>query len=102
MPQGGTLTFSLDKDVRELDDDESWGLKRGRYATITVEDTGSGMTDDVQSRMFEPFFTTKEPGEGTGLGLSAVYGTIRGHNGKIEVSSTVGNGSSFKLFLPIA
>ncbi len=77
-------------------------LKENRpYAKITVRDTGKGMEKNEIDRMFDPFYTTKEIGEGTGLGLSVVYGIVRGHNGEITVESTKGKGTSVSVFLPI-
>ena len=68
---------------------------------IEVEDTGMGMPKEITSRIFDPFFTTKPIGKGTGLGLSIAYGIIQKHNGSIEVTSTVGKGTCFKIRLPI-
>ncbi|MBX9870207.1 MAG: histidine kinase [Burkholderiaceae bacterium] len=68
---------------------------------IEVEDTGMGMSKEITSRIFDPFFTTKPIGKGTGLGLSIAYGIIQKHNGSIEVASTVGRGTCFKIRLPI-
>jgi CheY-like chemotaxis protein len=67
---------------------------------VTVSDTGAGMTEEVREHMFEPFFTTKKPGQGTGLGLAAVHGTIHSHGGAIAVSSTVAVGTTIDLYLP--
>jgi PAS domain S-box-containing protein len=74
----------------------------GRYATIHVRDIGTGIDEAVFGKMFEPFFTTKPPGEGTGIGLATVFGIITQAGGGIDVTSTVGAGSSFQLYLPVA
>ncbi|MGH1372649.1 MAG: response regulator [Cellvibrionaceae bacterium] len=68
---------------------------------VVISDTGSGMSEEVASRIFDPFFTTKAVGEGTGLGLAVTYGIIEGHSGHIHVSSTLGEGTSFTVLLPI-
>jgi signal transduction histidine kinase len=74
----------------------------GRYAVLEVEDNGPGMTEDIRRRVFEPFFTTKEPGVGTGLGLSVSYMIVtQNHKGVMEVQSTPGRGTVFKVRLPI-
>jgi two-component system cell cycle sensor histidine kinase/response regulator CckA len=102
MPDGGT--FSISVDTRELSA-EACGrldaaLEPGEVVVIRVSDTGSGMSAGVRGRMFEPFFTTKPLGQGTGLGLSAVHGTLRNHGGAIVVHTEEGVGSSFELILP--
>jgi CheY-like chemotaxis protein len=74
-------------------------LVPGRYACLRVEDTGSGMDSKTLNRLFEPFFTTKEVGKGTGLGLSLVYGIVTDSGGAIDVTSTVGQGSCFTIYL---
>src|ERR1044071_7606286 len=73
----------------------------GTYLCITVSDTGSGIDAAVRDRIFDPFFTTKDPGQGTGLGLTAVYGIMREHDGFVEVDSELGRGTTFRLYLPL-
>jgi two-component system cell cycle sensor histidine kinase/response regulator CckA len=77
------------------------GLAPGKYAWLRVTDTGKGMDAATQLRVFEPFFTTKPLGEGTGLGLSVVWGIARAHGGAVTVDSAVGHGSTFSMYLPI-
>ena len=101
MPNGGKLTIkteniSVDAEaVRERP-----AFVPGNYASLTVRDTGAGMDVEVQAHIFEPFFTTKKLGEGTGLGLSTVYGIVKQSGGYIWVSSEPGRGSSFSLYFP--
>jgi CheY-like chemotaxis protein len=78
------------------------GLQEGRYARISVQDNGTGMSEEVRKRAFEPFFTTKPSGRGTGLGLSVVHGIVRAHGGFIEISSQVGVGTRVDVYLRTA
>ena len=78
------------------------GLARGRYVMLAVRDTGDGMDGEVLAHLFEPFFTTKRPEQGTGLGLSTVYGIVRQAGGDVRVLSDVGRGSAFEVYLPRA
>lgn len=101
MPSGGLLSImgenvEIDEEYARLNLD----AKVGPHIVITVADTGVGIPYEIVDRIFEPFFTTKEVGKGTGLGLSTVLGIIKSHGGFIEVSSQIGNGTEFKVFLP--
>ncbi|MBW4615681.1 MAG: PAS domain S-box protein [Desmonostoc vinosum HA7617-LM4] len=101
MPDGGSIKISAEnKFIDEAYARMNLDAKVGDYTVITVTDTGIGMPPEIVDRIFEPFFTTKEVGTGTGLGLSTVLGIVKSHNGFIKVSSQVGRGSKFKLFLP--
>ncbi len=102
MPHGGTLSVSGRDVTLDAARGELIGVPPGEYVELRVSDTGIGMTDDVRVRVFEPFFTTKVGGQvqGTGLGLSTVYGIIQSHNGSIVVESTPGDGTSFMIYLP--
>ncbi len=103
MGAGGRLTIQTDEIVLLKEDtllDPE--MRHGRFAVLAVSDTGQGMTQDVLERIFDPFFSTKGPGRGTGLGLSVVYGIVQQHDGMIRVYSEPGQGSTFRLYLPIS
>lgn len=103
MPQGGRLRVEVTSVVvgEELCAQHP-SLRPGESVRLTVSDTGMGMTAETMARAFEPFFTTKEPGRGTGLGLSTVYGIVKQCGGAITVESEPGSGSTFSVYLPIA
>ncbi len=103
MPGGGKLTICTDNLTLDQESctDSSFDLVPGNYIALSVVDTGTGMTPQVQKRIFEPFFTTKEKGKGTGLGLSAVYGIVKSHKGSVSVNSKPGQGTAFSVYLPI-
>lgn len=101
MPDGGTLNLSatnlwIDEQYARLNLD----AQVGAYIVITAKDTGTGIPQDAIDRIFEPFFTTKELGKGTGLGLSTVLAIVKSHGGFVEVTSAIGQGTQFKIYLP--
>lgn len=101
MPHGGTLTLSAENvDVGGPNAGPNTEAKPGPYVLIQVEDSGTGIPAEDVEKIFDPFFTTKEPGKGTGLGLSTSLSIIKSHGGFIRVRSAVGNGTTFKVFLP--
>ena len=90
-PERGTITIRT----------ELWAESQGERVSLTISDTGSGISKENLSRVFDPFFTTKPVGQGTGLGLSLSYGIIQKHNGQIEVESEPGRGTCFRIVLPV-
>jgi PAS domain S-box-containing protein len=101
MPNGGTLILSVQNCM--VDDhfaQQHLDAQVGRYVVITVADTGTGIPPKVRDLIFDPFFTTKPVGQGTGLGLSTVLGIVRSHGGFLQVSSEVGQGTQFHVYLP--
>ncbi len=99
---GGILEIRLEEMSYKAGQNLSLNLDEGQYVKLTIKDNGSGITSDVKEKIFDPYFTTKAVGEGTGLGLSVVYGIIKDHKGLINVDSVPGVGTSFDLFLPVA
>jgi two-component system, cell cycle sensor histidine kinase and response regulator CckA len=101
MPRGGRLRIET-RNVEVVDSSslQPSGTAPGRYVRITVEDTGAGMDETTVSHVFEPFFSTKEPGKGSGLGLSAVYGIVCQSGGAIEIASRLGSGTAVHIYLP--
>jgi PAS domain S-box-containing protein len=99
---GGILELTLNQVVLSpMDLDQFSGIEAGRYLRLGVRDTGAGMTEEVLDRIFEPYFTTKEKGDGTGLGLSVVHGIVTSYGGSIKISSEIGKGTMFNIFLPV-
>ncbi|NUP90482.1 MAG: PAS domain S-box protein, partial [Candidatus Sumerlaeia bacterium] len=101
MPGGGKIVIETGTATLGMDFvKERGGTEAGRYAVLSVRDTGEGIPPDVLPRIFEPFFTTKGVGEGTGLGLATVYGIVAQHGGLVDVESTPGQGATFRVYLP--
>src|SRR5262249_38518703 len=103
MPKGGKLVIS----TSEVQVEEAYASlhpesRPGAFVCLTVTDTGCGMDSNTLERLFEPFFSTKEVGKGTGLGLATVYGIVKQHEGWIEVSTKLGSGTTFRIYLPMA
>ena len=102
QPKGGTLTISLEETTVPASDMLTFAnLPAGSYVTIRVIDTGCGMDESIANRVFEPYFTTKERSRGTGLGLATAHGIVADCGGAILVDSTVGQGSTFTILLPV-
>src|ERR1019366_8580686 len=102
MPEGGHLRVATAHS--QLDEAQARvnpGARAGDFVCLSVSDTGTGIAPENLTRIFEPFFTTKDVGKGTGLGLATVYGIVEQHQGWVEVSSQVGEGTTFKVFLPV-
>lgn len=103
MPKGGVLTIetcNVTIDNPDIADHPPDQTPTGNYVKLTVSDTGEGIPQHVVQRIFEPFYTTKVPGEGTGLGLSMVYGMVRQSGGHISVDSEAGHGTTFSIYWP--
>ena len=97
----GNITVSLKAVELGPEDVAGWMIDPGRYARLSVVDSGYGIAPDIMERIFDPYFTTKAQGKGTGMGLSVVYGIIREHDGDIQVYSEPQNGSTFTVYLPL-
>jgi CheY-like chemotaxis protein len=103
MPDGGVLTFeAANADIGAGFAATNPDLAPGPYVMVAIRDTGTGIPDEIIERVFDPFFTTKEVGEGSGLGLSMVYGFARQSGGHVEIESAVGRGTTVRLYLPKA
>jgi CheY-like chemotaxis protein len=109
MPDGGALTIELSRVKRRADGDPSVlqnpdslhdDLSPRTWVCLSVADTGTGMTEEVEQHLFEPFFTTKEIGQGTGLGLAQVHGIVQQHGGFVDVETELGVGTTVRIFLP--
>ena len=100
--KGGRLTVSLKEvDISYEETVEKIGMQPGKHLRLAVTDEGCGMDASVLDRIFEPYYTTKEQGKGTGLGLSVIHGIVKNHRGDITVSSALGKGSTFQVYLPV-
>lgn len=103
MPEGGKLTLKTENIILSAGDcKDILNAHPGKFVCLSVTDTGIGMNQEVIHRMFEPFFGTKEVGKGSGLGLSVVYGIIKQHEGWINVETEPGQGSTFRIYLPVS
>jgi PAS domain S-box-containing protein len=100
MPEGGTLSLCTRNALLDKEFTEQHRVPAGRFVQVSVVDSGIGMDDETLRRIFEPFFTTKGMGRGTGLGLASAYGIIQNHGGIIKVSSKLGAGTTFDIYLP--
>jgi PAS domain S-box-containing protein len=100
MPDGGKLTITTANIVLDARQAVLWELHAGEYVRLSVSDTGVGMPADVRARAFDPFFTTKPIGQGTGLGLSMIYGFVRQADGSVRIDSEVGKGTTIEILLP--
>jgi len=100
MPGGGDLYLKTLNVTHKEMEDKPYNPKPGSYVFLKVTDNGIGMDNQIIERIFDPFFTTKKMGQGTGLGLAAVYGIIKGHGGFVDVESKKGRGTAFSIYLP--
>ena len=102
MPQGGTLTIECISATIDAQSSPLFDVPEGSYTVLIVTDTGIGIPQEIMSHIFEPFFTTKPPGQGSGLGLSMVYGYAKQSGGVVRIYSELGKGTAVRLYLPVA
>jgi PAS domain S-box-containing protein len=100
-PVGGTISIKLAEVDVTSTNDPAGDLAPGRYAVLSVSDTGIGIDEAIINKIFDPYFTTKKKGRGTGLGLATVYGIVKAHGGDIRVTSDIGKGTTFYVYLPL-
>ncbi len=100
LPDGGRITIKTANFVLPAHQADMWDLPAGDYVSLSVSDTGVGMTNEVRARAFDPFYTTKPIGQGTGLGLSMIYGFVRQSEGSVRIDSAVGAGTTIEMLLP--
>jgi CheY-like chemotaxis protein len=99
--QGGILSVTLEeKSIDHAGSGSDHHMPPGRYAVVTISDTGNGISPDIIGRIFDPYFTTKPVGKGTGMGLSVVHGIVQNIGGKIYVESKIGHGTAFTIYIP--
>lgn len=101
MPQGGTLTVDTSRVTLDAADAHQRGIAAGGYVRLRITDTGTGIPPDIAAKVFEPFYTTKPAGEGTGLGLSTIYGIVTGYGGHATLYSEPGHGTTLSLLIPL-
>jgi two-component system, cell cycle sensor histidine kinase and response regulator CckA len=103
MKKGGILTFKTNIEVIDANfsEERNFEITSGKYLKTSVSDTGAGMSKEILKHIFEPFFTTKNKSEGTGMGLAAVYGTVKNHKGFVDVDSIVDQGTTINIYLPL-
>ena len=101
MPAGGHLYIQTNNEILGEDITEAHGVRPGKYVAISIADTGIGMDEKTLKRVFDPFFTTKEKERGSGLGLASAYGIIQNHDGTILAESETGQGTTFRIYLPV-